>query len=181
MRFNYLLSTIAVTMLLSGCGASASMITETNNNDTASNASTAELSVEELKEFTDLFNTIEYNGFLSYDFDAPENIDWNEILKLGAQIASKDCSPEEINSYLKSTDQSDFSEYETLYAINKYDLADFIKRHTGIPHKVSGLRKNNEVHRNLVRKILCKMQAKILVKKRIYRYNLIHKKQKIGA
>lgn len=141
MRFNHLLSIIAVTIILSGCGSSVSMITETNNNDTASNASTAELSVEdqsdnklsekELKEFTDLFNTIEYNGFLSYDFDAPENIDWNEILKLGAQIASKDCSPEEINSYLKSTDRSDFPEYATLYAINKYDLADFIKRHTG--------------------------------------------------
>ena len=131
MRFNHLLSIIAVTIILSGCGSSVSMITENNNKDTASNASTAELSVEELKEFTDLFNTIEYNGFLSYDFDAPENIDWNEILKLGAQIASKDCSPEEINSYLKSTDQSDFSEYATLYAIKKYDLADFIKRHTG--------------------------------------------------
>ena len=131
MRFNHLLSIIAVTIILSGCGSSVSMITENNNKDTASNASTAELSVEELKEFTDLFNTIEYNGFLSYDFDAPENIDWNEILKLGAQIASKDCSPEEINSYLKSTYQSDFPEYANLYAINKYDLADFIKRHTG--------------------------------------------------
>ncbi len=104
---------------------------DSDKKDAESSEPGEELSADELSEFTDLFNTMEYNGFLEDGFNSPEEIDWEKVIKLGAGISSEDCGEEEINDYLKATDRSPLTEYEKLSVIKKSDLADFIKRHTG--------------------------------------------------
>ncbi|RKM55271.1 hypothetical protein D6853_11165 [Butyrivibrio sp. X503] len=104
---------------------------DSDKKDAESSEPGEELSADELSEFTDLFNTMEYNGFLEDGFNSPEEIDWEKVLKLGAGISSENCSEEEINDYLKAANRSSLTEYEKLSVIKKSDLADFIKRHTG--------------------------------------------------
>ncbi len=104
---------------------------DSDKKDAESSEPGEELSADELSEFTDLFNTMEYYGFLEDSFNSPEEIDWEKVLKLGAGISSDNCSEEEINDYLKAANRSSLTEYEKLSVIKKSDLADFIKRHTG--------------------------------------------------
>ena len=104
---------------------------DSDKKDAESSEPGEELSADELSEFTDLFNTMEYNGFLEDGFNSPEEIDWEKVLKLGAGISSENCSEEEINDYLKAANRSPLNEYEKFSVIKKSDLADFIKRHTG--------------------------------------------------
>lgn len=155
MKIKYLLPVVAATLVLFGCSSATSINDKTNigpednvsdsgiSNDNVSNTNssneessqdelpTEALSDDELNEFTDLFNTFKYNGFLSEGFNNPEEINWNQVIKLGAEIFSKDCNENEMDYYLKSTSRSHLQESETLYSIKKSELEDYIKRHAG--------------------------------------------------
>ena len=157
MKTKYLLPIIAATLIMSGC--SSFELSDSSSNAESANGSInaqsedgaqgeasdddsdkkdaessepgEELSADELSEFTDLFNTMEYNGFLEDGFNSPEEIDWEKVLKLGAGISSQDCGKDEANDVLTAMGYDPLIEYSELNVIKKTDLADFIKRHTG--------------------------------------------------
>ncbi len=88
-----------------------------------------ELTEAQLREFTDLFNTAGYNGFLSEPFNDPSDISWDDVLLSGAGLGIRDIGEAEINAYLKEAGEKKL--YGDLMAIRKTELADYVKRHTG--------------------------------------------------
>ena len=56
------------------------------------------LSDDELQEFTELFDTLEYNGFLSDSFRDPTDINWDAVLRNGAGISLQDVIEEEVSN-----------------------------------------------------------------------------------
>lgn len=89
-----------------------------------------ELSEDEREEFTDIFNTPEYNGFLEESFSSPENINWDAVLRFGAGLSVKDIGEEEIGDYLKAVKQGKV--YGDLLVVRRSDLGEYIKKHTGL-------------------------------------------------
>ena len=87
------------------------------------------LSDDELQEFTELFDTLEYNGFLSDSFRDPTDINWDAVLRNGAGISLQDVIEEEVSIYLQATGQKKL--YGDLYVIRKGDLANYIRYYTG--------------------------------------------------
>ena len=105
------------------------------NQSTQSDATTEEksadtaLSNDELSEFTKLFSTPRYNGFLITPFNNPEEINWDTVLDSGAGINVKEVDSSEIEDYLAAEKQKKL--YTDLIVIRKDDLVRFVKDHTG--------------------------------------------------
>ena len=87
------------------------------------------LSGDELQEFTELFDTPGYNGFLEEPFKSPEDINWDAVLRNGAGITARDYGEEEVGDFLAAINQKKF--YGDLFVIRRSDLADYIRQHTG--------------------------------------------------
>ena len=141
---------LAAFMLLSACGAPSAK-TESVQRGTEPQSSAAvpaqaetlapaeseqvpavSLTEEELRKFTELFATREYNGFLAEGFRDAEDIGWSAVLRDGGGIAVTEVSEEEIAEYLKATGQGKL--YADLYVLRRGDLLAFAKRHTGTEH-----------------------------------------------
>lgn len=90
---------------------------------------TVELNQDELDEFTDLFDTAEYNGFLVTAYNSPEEIDWDEVLFNGAGIAKESISKSEKNAYIQ---EYGYEIYTDLLGIQAEDIKNFMMDHAGI-------------------------------------------------
>ncbi|SDB30783.1 hypothetical protein SAMN02910298_01520 [Pseudobutyrivibrio sp. YE44] len=88
------------------------------------------LSWDECKEFTELFNTDEYNGFYVATFSSPDEIFWNTVLADGAGIKRKNLTKAEKEFYLDKNDADCL--YSELVGISSSDLDSYIYSHTGI-------------------------------------------------
>ena len=91
---------------------------------------TVEVTEEELQEFTELFNTDEYNGFLTESYYSPADINWDTILEFGAGIIAPSVSDEEQADYLEFIGEKKL--YGDLFVARKSDLAEYIRKHTGL-------------------------------------------------
>ncbi len=146
MKLKNKICVLAAMIAVSGCGKAnvpadneaanpkpvQSETTEQKENETseiAKESVSTEVSTDELKEFTALFNTAEYNGFLTESFSSPEEINWDSVLEFGAGLLVENISEEEINDYLASTDQTKL--YGDLFVIRKSNFMDYVTRHTG--------------------------------------------------
>lgn len=90
-----------------------------------------DLSWDECKEFTELLDSDEYNGFYRVTFDNPQDIDWNEVLADGAGITREKISKKEKEYYLDEWESyHDSLDYE-LIAISGASIKDYIYKHTG--------------------------------------------------
>lgn len=89
-----------------------------------------ELDATKLNELEDLFNTNEYNGFLTYAFTNPSEINWDEVIFNGAGINKKNISQKEIDEFLKLTDSDELN--TDLLAIDKNDLLTYMKEKAGV-------------------------------------------------
>ena len=97
------------------------------------NEEAEELDATKLNEIEDLFNTNEYNGFLTYAFANPSEINWEEVFYNGAGINKENVSQKEKDEYLKlmESDQLDTD----LIAIDKNDLITYVKEKAGVDAK----------------------------------------------
>ncbi len=85
---------LTTVLMLSACGKSSSTPAQSMPEDPPVQAEPAEpeaqppraLSAEELRTFTELFGTPEYNGFLEKPFLRPSEIEWDAVLRNGAGI-----------------------------------------------------------------------------------------------
>ncbi|WP_026489148.1 hypothetical protein [Butyrivibrio sp. XBB1001] len=147
MRFKSILCVFATVLMVSACGN-----TNVSNDNEAADSESAQLEVseaneegsleiaeevvsievsdDELREFTALFNTAEYNGFLTESFSSPEEINWASVLEFGAGLSVEGISGEEISDYLEATDQKEL--YGDLFVIRKKDFEDYVAKHTGL-------------------------------------------------
>ncbi|MBP3783279.1 MAG: hypothetical protein J6I68_08540 [Butyrivibrio sp.] len=147
MKIKKLLPILAITLLVSGCGKDIN----TNNADSGSDASkaitseevqsaeesanaepaqaedTSELSESELDEFTALFNTPEYRGFLTDPFNSPEDVDLSAVFYYGAGIDVKDVSEDEISDYLAAVNRAEV--YGDLFVFRAKDFDEFFETH----------------------------------------------------
>ena len=89
-----------------------------------------DLSWDECKEFTELLDSDEYNGFYRVTFDNPKDIDWNEVLADGAGISREKITKEDKKFYLDD-DRSYNSLDHELIAISGASIKDYIYKHTG--------------------------------------------------
>lgn len=146
MNIKRLLPLLSVALLITGCGkntttddtapASSQEIsveeiqhTEKPQSEETAADETVELSDSELDEFTTLFNTPEYKGFLTDPFNNPDDIDLNAVFYYGAGIDVKDLSDDEINDYLAAVDQPQV--YGDLYVMRATDFNKFFETHLG--------------------------------------------------
>ena len=128
---------LTMVLMLSACGKSSSTPAQSMPEDPPVQAEPAEpeaqppraLSAEELRTFTELFGTPEYNGFLEKPFLRPSEIEWDAVLRNGAGITEAGAGEEEIADYLAATDQKVL--YGDLFVLRKSALSDFALRHTG--------------------------------------------------
>ncbi|MBE5859283.1 MAG: hypothetical protein E7301_04060 [Butyrivibrio sp.] len=146
MNMKKLLPILSVVFLVTGCGKDTAM--ETNDSDPSKGISfgeiqsaeeseseeaaaeeTVELSDSELNEFTSLFNTPEYKGFLTEPFNSPDDIDLSAVFFYGAGIDVKNVSDDEINDYLAAVDQPQV--YGDLYVMRATDFNEFFETHLG--------------------------------------------------
>ena len=127
---------LTMVLMLSACGKSSSTPAQSMPEDPPVQAEPAEpeaqppraLSAEELRIFTELFGTPEYNGFLEKPFLRPSEIEWDAVLRNGAGITEAGAGEEEIADYLAATDQKVL--YGDLFVLRKSALSDFALRHT---------------------------------------------------
>ncbi len=89
-----------------------------------------DLSWDECKEFTELLDSDEYNGFYRVTFDNPKDIDWNEVLADGAGIPREKITKEDKKFYLDDDRSCNSLDYE-LIAISGASIKDYIYKHTG--------------------------------------------------
>ena len=89
-----------------------------------------DLSWDECKEFTELLDSDEYNGFYRVTFDNPKDIDWNEVLADGAGIPREKITKEDKKFYLDD-DRSYNSLDHELIAISGASIKDYVYKHTG--------------------------------------------------
>ncbi|MBO6239341.1 MAG: hypothetical protein J6O61_00500 [Butyrivibrio sp.] len=148
MNIKKLLPILSIALLITGCGKDTQTETTDSSSakevsfteiqastdsetvaETASTAETSEISEEELNEFTELFNTPEYKGFLIEPFNSPNDIDLSAVFYYGAGIDVKDVSEDEINDYLTAVDQAQV--YGDLYVIRAVDFNKFFETHLG--------------------------------------------------
>ena len=137
----------STTILLSACSDSAvsdetAIGTESSQGETVKEQSetntisaekeepTVALTETELEEFSKLFNTDEYNGFLQESYNSPDDINWDIVLEFGAGLSVQDVSENEIRDYLESIGEKEL--YGDLFVIRKGDLAEYIIQHTGL-------------------------------------------------
>lgn len=146
-HFTKIILISTITLSLSACGS----VNSTDSNDPEQESDTEEVTQEqvetvdesnekqesivalteaELREFTDLFNSDEYNGFLLESYNSPEEINWDSVLEFGAGLSVQDVSENEISDYLESKGEKEL--YGDLFVIRKNELSDYIIRHTGL-------------------------------------------------
>ena len=89
-----------------------------------------DLSWDECKEFTELLDSDEYNGFYRVTFDNPKDIDWNEVLADGAGIPREKITKEDKKFYLDDDKSYNSLDCE-LIAISGASIKDYIYKHTG--------------------------------------------------
>lgn len=89
-----------------------------------------DLSWDECKEFTELLDSDEYNGFYRVTFDNPKDIDWNEVLADGAGIPREKITKEDKKFYLDDDYSCNSLDHE-LIAISGASIKDYIYKHTG--------------------------------------------------
>ena len=127
---------VASSALLAGCGEETVSVEEDKSTATdeaeevKTSAEAVDLTQDELDEFTDLFDTAEYNGFLYSPFNSPEEIEWCDVFYNGAGIAKESISKTEKNAYLEASG-CDFLETD-LTGIAAGDIRDFIESHADI-------------------------------------------------
>ena len=142
MKISNVLPALGIMLVISGCTPISTTNTEqstaaqsqSENSSAASSEVQGEasaLSDAELKEFTDLFNTAEYNGFLVNAFSGPDDVDWDAVIKNGAGLATRNAGVSEINDYLEATGKKELDSESILYVIKNSDLADYIQKHIG--------------------------------------------------
>lgn len=88
-----------------------------------------DLNWDECKDFTELFNTEEYNGFYVATYANTDEIFWNTVLADGAGIKRKSITKEEKEFYLEKNEE-DYLDYE-LVGISSSDLDSYIYNHSG--------------------------------------------------
>lgn len=150
MKAKYLLITLAITILATGCGktlgdpgsslygSDGASLDQTEdqttevNEDASSYANMPEEAItdEEKKEFTDLFLSFEYAGFLTSPFNDTSELDWDDVLEHGADIQTSEFGENEVELYLDSTNQTQL--FGTLFKISRSDLEEYSKSHAGI-------------------------------------------------
>lgn len=150
MKAKYLLTTLAITILATGCGKTlgdpgsslygsdgASLDqtqdqTTEENDDVSSYTNMPEEAItdEEKKEFTTLFLSFEYAGFLTSPFNDTSELDWDDVLEHGADIQTSEFGENEVELYLDTTNQSQL--FGTLFKIPRNDLEEYSKSHAGI-------------------------------------------------
>ena len=148
MKIKRLIPVLAISLMFAGCSAEAipheetgSVFEEVNKEPSSEEETTEtkpeevtsgeELTAEERNEFTRLFNTSEYNGFLDEAFMSPEEIEWDEVLgEDGAGFGIKDPGADEINDFLKAVDRKKY--YGTLLVVRASDLKEYARTHAGI-------------------------------------------------
>ncbi|WP_028234989.1 hypothetical protein [Pseudobutyrivibrio sp. MD2005] len=126
-----------VCLAAGGCGKTGNSTgAKSENGNVVSNTEeanktekTVELNQDELDEFTDLFDTAEYNGFLVTAYNSPEEIDWNEVLFNGAGIAKESISKSEKNAYIQ---EYGYEIYTDLLGIQAEDIKNFMMDYAGI-------------------------------------------------
>lgn len=142
MKISNVLPALGIMLVISGCTPISTTNTEQSTaaqsqseNSSAASSEVQEeasaLSDAELKEFTDLFNTAEYNGFLVNAFSGPDDVDWDAVIKNGAGLATRNAGVSEINDYLEATDKKELDSESILYVIKSSALADYIQKHIG--------------------------------------------------
>ena len=131
MKISNVLPALGIMLVISGCTPISTTNTEqstaaqsqSENSSAASSEVQGEasaLSDAELKEFTDLFNTAEYNGFLVNAFSGPDDVDWDAVIKNGAGLATRNAGVSEINDYLEATGKKELDSESVLYVIKNY-------------------------------------------------------------
>ena len=101
-------------------------------------ADAVELTEQEMAEFTELFKTPEYKGFLTEAFSDPSKINWCEVLYNGGGIARDDMSGEEKAAFFKTAGVNDVDIDAEI--IRKSDLEKYVNDHTGFG--ISDVEKN---------------------------------------
>lgn len=89
-----------------------------------------DLSWDECKEFTEILDSDEYNGFYRVTFDNPKDIDWNEVLADGAGIPMEKITKADKKFYLDDDYSCNSLDHE-LIAISGASIKDYIYKHTG--------------------------------------------------
>ncbi len=147
MRIKKTLPILAIALLMSGCGKDINTIKadpgsdasdtitseeapssgEITSAESAQAEDTSELTDSELDEFTALFSTPEYRGFLTDPFNNPDDIDISAVFYYGAGIDVKDVSEDEISDYLSAVNRAEV--YGDLYVFRAKDFDEFFETH----------------------------------------------------
>ena len=128
------LGILAMALALNGCGKNSTTAKDKADSDSTAEAENVtvevkespkavDLTSDELDEFTDLFDTDEYNGFLVTPFNSTADIDWDEVLYNGGGIAKEELSKSEKAAYLKAIGDTELCTDLTVItadSINKY-------------------------------------------------------------
>ncbi len=88
-----------------------------------------DLSAQEIKEFESLLNSMEYNGFVTIQFQDPTEIEWDMVCYNGAGIQMDSMSKEQGAAFLKAANIEEF--YTDVTAIAASDMEAFVERTTG--------------------------------------------------
>ena len=133
-------ATTAAILVLSSCGKNdtsdesnakdSSTYAEDTTEEVKTSAEAVNLSSDELDEFTDLFDTSEYNGFLVTPYNSVTEIAWDDVLYNGAGIAKTDIAKSEKNAYLKAVGDSEL--YTDLTAIEATAIDEYMQSHAGV-------------------------------------------------
>ena len=146
MKIRRLIPALAIAILLTACGKEDDIeilddygevieqdqpVAESSESTEAPAEDVQFLTDDELSEFTALFNTPEYYGFLREPFTSGDNINWNAVLQDGAGINVTDISAQELEDYKTATKKRYISKYSDIIGIRKSDLEEFAKLHLG--------------------------------------------------
>ncbi len=128
-----------------GCGGKT-LINKSNDDDSSStesaeeyteeikeSADAIELSQDELDEFTDVFDTNEYNGFLVTAYNSTSEIAWDEVLYNGGGIQKDNVSKSERAAYMDAVGVDEI--YTDLTAIEADDLKEYMETHAGVDYE----------------------------------------------
>ena len=100
-----------------------------SENDETNKTGENELSEDELKVYTDLFNTPEYKGFLLTPFENAEDIDYDSVFYYGAGIEDELKSGEE-EDYLEASGNKEI--YGDLFILRSDSLTKYLETHLGV-------------------------------------------------
>lgn len=115
----------------STAGSSAETSAENSNNSDAPDSMTNAESItdEEKNEFSTLFATPEYIGFLKKPFNDPSELDWDVVLESGGGIINTDIPQNEVDAYNSAQNQGHL--YANLWRVTTSELDSYAKSHAG--------------------------------------------------